>query len=242
MSKNDWRKKEMKLFTFPYAFGTDNIYFDLKKELSHQINVENMNYPGHGTRIQEKLVYSIEELAKDAINFIRTTNEDYALLGYSMGSKLCCEIARQLQETSCKQPKHLFLLASPPPSKIAKISQNGEINVQDARQILYEKGNTPKEVIENEELMEFIYPIVQADIKVLETYYCSKWPLQSIDIPVTVINGYEDDAIEREEAWKTFFPNDAVCDFFRFDGDHFFLFNKKENLAMLKEIILNKLC
>jgi len=231
----------MKLFTFPYAFGTDGVYYELEKELSHKINVENMNYPGHGKRIQDKLLYSLEEIASDAINTIKTTNEDYALLGYSMGAKLCCEIVRQLQGTCYRQPKHLFLLASPPPSKNERISKNDEIGLQEACLILGKMGNTPKEILESKEFMEFFHPIVQADAKVLGSYYYSEWPFQTLDIPATIISGHQDNAEENEKAWKTFFPTDAPCDFLRFDGDHFFLFEQKENVSLLKEVILSKL-
>ncbi|MCL1990446.1 MAG: thioesterase domain-containing protein [Defluviitaleaceae bacterium] len=230
----------MKLFTYPYAFGTSTIYSHLEKALSPYLNVEHINYPGHGTRVQEKLIYLIEELAADAIKEIKKTNEDYALLGYSMGAKICCEVVRQLQGTAYKQPKHLFLLASPPPSKKAKISQNGEVDLEEAKRILLTRGNTPKEIVESKELMEFFHPMIKADVEALESYYLSEWPFPKMDIPITIINGKEDEVIESD--WKTFFPADTICDFVELEGGHFFLFENEDHLLRLKKMILNKLC
>ena len=233
----------MKLFTFPYAYGIDAIYNDLTNELASHVTVENINYPGHGKRIQENFLYSIEALAKDAIDIIKVSNEDYALLGYSLGAKVCCEIIRQLQETTYKQPKHVFFLASAPPSVDPKLDQNSDMTLEEAKVLLEELGNTPKEVLESEEIMAFIHPMLQADTKVLEDCYCPRWPYDAFTIPVTVINGDgEEDLVETEEAWQAFFPADANCEIMRFDGEHFFLFESKDNLLKLKKIILDKLC
>jgi len=230
----------MKLFTFPYAFGTDTIYNDLTRELAGYITLENINYPGHGKRIQEKFIYSVEKLAKDAIEIIQKSNEDYALLGYSLGAKVCCEIMKQLHETPRRQPKHVFLLASPPPS--VKSKQKSDMTMEDAKELLYEMGNTPKEVIESKELMSFIHPMMQADAKVLESCYCPKWAYEYLNIPITIINGHDDDElVGTEDAWKSFFPADVTCECARFDGAHFFLFENEENLLKLKEVILDKL-
>jgi len=229
----------MKLFTFPYAFGTDAIYSDLTAQLSPHLKVENMNYPGHGKRIQEKFVSSIQEIAKDAIDIIKNTTEPYALLGYSMGAIVCCEILRQLQNAPYRMPDHIFLLASAPPSVRSKRSENGELTMAEAREILLETGQTPKEVIESDEIMAFVFPMMQADVKVLENAYLAKWPYEQVAIPLTIINGEQENPTE--EAWQAFFPNDANCQYLRFDGDHFFLFEKRENLLKLKEIILEKL-
>lgn len=232
----------MKLFTFPYAFGTDAAYNELTSKLASHFNVENINYPGHGKRIQENFLFSIEELAQDAIEIIKKSNEDYALLGYSLGARVCCEIMRQLQETSYRKPKHVFLLASEPPSIKPDLTQNSNMTIEEAKDLLYEMGNTPKEIIESEEIMAFIHPMMQADTKVLENSYRAKWPYEQLDIPLTVINGHDDeDLLEAEKAWQTFFPVDTDLERLRFDGGHFFLFENEENLVKLKNIILDKL-
>ena len=231
----------MQLLTFPYAFGTDGIYDGLTKELSKKIKVKNMNYPGHGKRITENLMYSIEEIANDAISSIKDINEDYALLGYSMGAKVCCEIIRQIEEKSYRKPKHIFFVASDPPSNAIKMSKADEIDLQEARDILRKMGNTPKEVLESKELMEFFHPIIKADAKALESYHCPSWPLASGDIAVTIINGKGDAAREKEKAWKKFLPKSASCEFLRFDGSHFFLFENRESLSSVKDVVLNKL-
>jgi len=228
----------MKLYTFPYAFGTDAIYNDLTDQLSSHIKVENLNYPGHGKRIQEKLLYSIESLAEDAVAMIKNTTEPYALLGYSMGARVCCEIMKQLYFTPYRQPEHVFLLASPPPSVKSKSSKNGDLTMEEAKDILRETGQTPKEVIESDEIMNFVLPMMQADIKALE-YTCPEWAYSDMNIPITIINGTQE--VPTEEAWQVFFPTEANYECLRFEGDHFFLFNNAENVIELKKIILGKL-
>ena len=231
----------MQLLTFPYAFGTDGIYDGLTKELSNKIKVKNMNYPGHGKRVTENLMYSIEEIAKDAVSSIKDINEDYALLGYSMGAKVCCEILRQIEENSYPKPKHIFFVASEPPSNAVKMSKADNIDLQEARNILRKMGNTPKEVLESKELMEFFYPIIKADAKALESYYCPNWPLANDEVSVTIINGSGDAARTKEKAWKQYLSKSANYEFIRFNGSHFFLFENRENLSSVKDVVLNKL-
>jgi len=230
----------MQLLTFPYAFGTDGIYDGLTKELSKKIKVKNMNYPGHGKRVTENLMYTVEEIAQDAINSIKDIKGDYALLGYSMGARVCCEIIRQIEEKSYRKPKHIFFMASEPPSNTVKLSAD-DISLQEASDILREMGNTPEEVLESKELMEFFYPIIKADTKALENYHCPAWPLENDEISMTIINGKDDGAHAKEKAWKKFLPKSANYEFLRFDGSHFFLFENREHLSSVKDVVLNKL-
>lgn len=230
----------MRIFTFPYAFGTEIIFYDLADSLAGNMEVECMTYPGHGRRQSENLLSSIEELAQDAISAIQKTDDDYILLGYSMGAKVCCEILRQLEATTTKKPKHAFFLASSPPSEKVKISQTEELDIKEAGRILEELG-TPQSAIKSKEFMEFVHPIVKADVTALETFNYPKWPYEKLDVPITIITGEKECFEEIKQAWIDFLPNNATYDFLTLKGGHMFLFEEEENIAAVKKVILSKM-
>ena len=43
----------MEILAFPYAFGSANIYSDLKNSLGTKCDFYAFDYPGHGSRIEE---------------------------------------------------------------------------------------------------------------------------------------------------------------------------------------------
>ena len=59
----------MNIFAFPYAFGNSSIYHNLKESLFPNLDLKPFDYPGHGKRYSEDILYTIEEIADDVFEF-----------------------------------------------------------------------------------------------------------------------------------------------------------------------------
>ena len=92
-------------------------------------------------------------------------------------------------------------------------------------------NGTKREVLENDELRQFLLPILRADFAVCETYvHTPEAPLSS---PITVFGGLQDHRVKREAlaAWQ-----EQTSDRFivrMLPGDHFFLQNPRGLLLQL---------
>jgi medium-chain acyl-[acyl-carrier-protein] hydrolase len=89
------------------------------------------------------------------------------------------------------------------------------------RRALRRLNGTPEEVLEHEELMQLMLPILRADFAVYETYvYSAEPPLRC---PIAVLGGSEDHKLSRAalEAWQE--QTSASFSLRMLPGDHFFL-------------------
>lgn len=96
--------KKIKIFAFPYAIGGASAYKDLSNKLSEKgYELCAVNYSGHETRFDEKLIDSIQDIAQDMYNQIsKYLDDDYCLLGYSMGGTVCYELFQIIKKNRRK--------------------------------------------------------------------------------------------------------------------------------------------
>jgi medium-chain acyl-[acyl-carrier-protein] hydrolase len=98
------------------------------------------------------------------------------------------------------------------------------IHTHDDAQLMNElrqfKG-TPDELLNNDELMKLVLPLLRADFAVYETYtYADEPPL---DVPISALGGIEDEDAPRAkiEGWRAETSKAFLLRMFR--GNHFFL-------------------
>jgi medium-chain acyl-[acyl-carrier-protein] hydrolase len=100
-------------------------------------------------------------------------------------------------------------------------------------------GGTPKEILENEDIMELmVIPVMRADWAVLDRYqYVEDEPL---DIPITVLRGNEDTVATEAQQMHWQLQTSNEFDYHVFSGDHFFLKPKeREVLKVVYDHIKN---
>lgn len=79
----------MKLICLTFAGGSASFYNELKSALYPDIELIAFEYAGHGSRYKEPFYKDFDDLARDMLSLLKKsvgTCEDYALMGYSMGS------------------------------------------------------------------------------------------------------------------------------------------------------------
>jgi surfactin synthase thioesterase subunit len=218
----------MKLLLFPFAGGNSYSYTPLIKHFPKSIRPVTVELPGRGTRIDEPLKSSVDEIISDIFEKYNKVGADYSIFGHSFGTLLGILFARQMIDSKLEPPRHLFFSGHGWPGcqselKFSQLSNEDFLN--EMRQL----GGSPDEVLNNTEIMDFFLPILRSDFKALESYkYQSGLPL---DIPITLLCG-EDDGNTTDEnlqLWKN--ETTAQVEMLKFPGNHFFLFEQPLEIA-----------
>lgn len=220
--------KNIRIFAFPYAMGGANAYHALKSKLEpFGYQVVALNYPGHESRIMEELLGTMQEIAQDMYAQISEhLDEDYCLLGYSMGGIICYELYQLIKKNRRKLPLHVFLLAADDPGAEPDYTNCENMTIQRARGIFTEMGGTPDEILESDDMLELLLPIVKGDLCALERYVPT--PNYKIECDVTLIRGKGEDNSRCPQSWNQYLSK--PCDYYEVEGEHFFMFSSDDGL------------
>ena len=156
-------------------------------------------------------------------------HDEYAIYGYSMGSLLAYELYYKIIDQNLRRPKHIFFSAYNAPSIIRKRENIYTLPDVEFINKIIELGGTPKEIIDNKDLMEIFLPIIRNDFRIIEAYNYKK-RRQKIECDVSILIG-EQDSISAEEAlvWKKHVSKDFKI--YSFQGNHFFINNNIEKIS-----------
>ena len=165
-------------------------------------------------------------------------DKPFAFFGHSMGGLVSFELARFMRREYSLEPVHLFISGRrAPQTKDAKPPIH-DLPQAEFIQELRQLNGTPEAVLNNNELMELLVPILRADFAVLENYnYTPEAPLNCL---ISVFGGLQDREVELEklEAWR-----EQTCSSFALKmltGDHFFIHSSQSLLPELIRAIASK--
>jgi surfactin synthase thioesterase subunit len=161
---------------------------------------------------------------------------DYALYGHSMGGVVAFLLSRKIIANKHRRPLHLFITGTTGPTSASRQEkQLHRLGKQAFIAEIRELDGCPEEVLQNEDLMNYVEPILRADFQASETFtYVRDRPL---DIPITVITGTHDDMkTEDVRLWQQ--ETTCTIDFIEMPGKHFFILDASGEIV---DIIGNKL-
>ena len=100
----------IRLFCFPYAGGSSEIFLRWKKYLDQNIELNPIELSGRGHRCNELFYDDFESVIEDVYKIIKYSLSDvpYAFLGHSMGSLIAYELCYKLIEFGDEPPIHIF--------------------------------------------------------------------------------------------------------------------------------------
>lgn len=229
----------MILFCLPYAGGSEAAYYQWKKYLNEEIELHSVKLKGRGRRIGEKFYDSMEEAVDDIFNSIKELimTKDYAIYGHSMGSMLAYELYYKIEKEKLKKPKHMFFSGQAAPGIRVKEDNISSLPDDLFMDKIVALGGTPKEVLENKELLQIIMPILRSDFKMIEEYDYKKKD-ERISCDITVFNGLQDQYNEIQiEEWRN--TTCGNCEIYNFEGGHFFINQKtKEILNIINNTLI----
>ena len=222
---------------FPYAGGSSSIYFDWNSKLKGDVDIQSIEYPGHGIRYGEAFKDTIKEIADDSVSQVqRNAKDGYIMYGHSMGSLVALETIFNLADIGAKLPKALVVAASAPPHLLS----GSEIDLKDKNaimQFVFKLGQTESAVFEIKEIYDMFSEIIYADMRLVSEYSRS-YSNGKLDIPVIAVVGDDDPVVSKQDmnGWGEYTTNMFVEKSFK--GDHFFAFNNHEFLDYLVFTVL----
>jgi len=216
-------RARVRLFCLPYAGGGASTFRRWQEALPQTVEVCPVQIPGRETRFREPPFTRLADLAEALGDGLSDYLDlPFALFGHSMGALVAFELARQLRRECHQEPLHLFVSGCAAPHLPREDHQPIHDLPEPAfRREIARLNGTPAAVLENDELMQMMLPILRADFAVCETYTYAEGP--PLTCPISAFGGLQDEAVDREElnAWRA-----QTTGPFRLrlvPGDHFFL-------------------
>jgi medium-chain acyl-[acyl-carrier-protein] hydrolase len=217
-----------RLFCFPYAGGSADVYGRWQRWFPEQIDICLVHLPGRGNRLREpaftRLVPLVNAIADSIIGEIDVR---YALYGHSMGALISFELARELFRRQVSGPAHVLVSGRCAP----QLPRSGKttFNLPDDEFIAHLKSlnGTPPQVFDDPELMDLFLSPLRADFEAVQTYQYTLG--ERLTCPITVYGGLQDNVrVACYRAWKE--QTSAACKLRMFKGDHFFIRNPGPDL------------
>lgn len=229
----------MQLFCLTYAGGTAAFYNQLDSYIDSAIELIKLEYAGHGMRHREAFYNNFFELAEDMYNCIKENlkyEQEYALIGYSMGSISVVEILNLIiKKKEIRLPRCVFLAAHEPLPKpeLAGFVDNIPDEMVKERTIRF--GGIPERLINNRSFWRMYLPLYRNDYSIIGKYKFDSVTLKT-DIPAVIFYSPTDTKTEDMILWNKYFV--GKLDMIKYDGNHFFI---EKHCAEMCKIINNKL-
>lgn len=220
----------LRLFCFPYAGGTADLYRSWQRWFSPEIDLCLVHLPGRGRRMPEKPFTRIEALVSAlAPAMAPEIQVPYALYGHSMGAAISFELARELVCLHSTGPEHLFVSGRRAPQWPNTDPPTYHLPHDEFIAELKRLKGTPEEVLAHPELMELFLGVLRADFEMVDTYEFQ--PGSLLSCPITVYGGLSDEHVPAEScrAWSE--QTSGVCRTRMVQGDHFFVRNPKPDFV-----------
>ena len=195
--------RKSQLFLFHFAGGNCYSFQFLMPSLS-MFEVIPLELPGRGKRLNEPLLNDFDKAAKDLYDQVMARLSAPAFLLYGHSIRLSGPGVR----AEDKQIRHL-------------LSREDFINEVKAL------GGLPKQVVENEELMEFFLPVLRADFEIVERNGLEAEP--AIQAPLFAIMGSREDDVAFIDNWSKFTSGRFSTEIL--EGDHFFIHHHPHRIA-----------
>jgi medium-chain acyl-[acyl-carrier-protein] hydrolase len=227
-SKNSESAK-LRLFCLPYAGGSSIIYHGWQNGFSDYIEICALNLPGRGTRITELPYTNLLELTKAIKDgLLPFLDLPFALMGHSMGGTISFELARLLRNLGLPMPVKVFVSACSAPQISIYEKKTYDLPETELIEELRRLNGTPKDILENKELLKILLPVIRGDFTVCQTY--TYHPQSPLDIPIVAFRGKNDiDILEHTvQAWQT--QTTKTFKYHTLSGDHFFCHSEKDEL------------
>lgn len=213
----------MRLFCLPPAGAGPSIFYPWLDAAPRHIEVCPVAVPGREDLMRAPLPASIDALADHlAQALLPALDRPFALLGYSMGALVAYEVARRWHAQGARQPAMFVALAARSPT--APADRNEPIHLlgsQAFRAALIDLGGTPREVLDNADVMSLFEPILRNDLRIAETYRApANQPAFKLSCPLHAFVSPDDAVLDEKDAAAWADCSDARFELHRVQGPH----------------------
>jgi surfactin synthase thioesterase subunit len=224
-------KQSIRLYCLPFAGGNTLSYRKLSSYLASHVVLTPLELPGHGKRIREPLLISIDAMIADLLQqILPDIGEPYAIYGHSMGALLGYILTCTMRRQQLPLPLHLFVSGHQSPAAANHTPSIHTLPDTDFLQKLQEYGGIPEAVAKEQELLEFFLPIFRADFQAIEEYRPTN--TLKLSVPMTVLFG-TNEGFSRNDVLHWQYLTTASFVFHEFPGNHFFIYEHLEAIGNL---------
>jgi len=213
----------IRLVCFPYAGGGASVYHGWGTRLGGEVEVCPIQLPGRENRISETPITRMDTVA----NLLAEALEPYlnrrvVFFGYSLGALIAYEVAVRLLAAKQVQPERLIVAAHRAPQIRCHREQIWQLPDLEFKKRLRKLNGTREEVLQNEELMTLVLPVIRADFQLAETYDFRAY-YERLDCAVTVFGGAKDQHVSEAHLRAWMETTRGEFELKMFDGGHFFI-------------------
>ncbi len=225
------------LFLLAHAGGSAAVYQTAFKRLSAQFEIVALELPGHGRRINEPLLTSMELMVIDLHRQVEralTTEPDYVIFGHSLGGLAAFLLAHEISGRGLPPPARLVISSACVPGSHRVNPALLALSDADLWRASADYFGAPnREALDSEELMLLFTPILRADLQAVLDYK-PRGEFTPLDVPLAAVFA-EGDIVGPEDMsrWQSFTRPPLVVS--RLAGGHF---HPLVNPAAVEELIL----
>ena len=210
-----------RVLCFSPAGGSASAYAAGHRALPNSIEVCAVQLPGRESRHREPFIVDMQQLTETLLSGLRALHDrPVALFGHSLGGLVAFEYARGLIRQGRPAPMHLFVSASRAPTRPRGAPRRDLPRPAFLREMTARYDGIPKAILEEPDMLEYVLPILRADIALLESYRYQEGP--PLPCPITAFGGELDKRVPDTELslWRA--HTEGAFDTRMFPGGHFF--------------------
>jgi medium-chain acyl-[acyl-carrier-protein] hydrolase len=218
----DAQPGQIRLFCFPHAGGGELAYRTWKDELPERFSLAPVSLPGREARVSEPPIDDMATLIEALRAEIRHwLDRPFVFFGHSMGAVIAFELARSLRRGALPLPVALLVSGARAPQFRENYTPGPEPGEAEFIDELRRLEGLPEEVLDHEELMRLVLPMLRADARLYRNYVYHPEP--AFEYPIFAYGGKQDPNVRGEhvEAWRR--QTTGAFDRREFAGGHFFL-------------------
>lgn len=216
----------VRLVCLPFAGGAASVYRDWSTELPPWVDVCAVELAGRGTRFGEPFEDDLGRVSAALLEGLATLGElPTVVFGHSMGARLGFHLVR-----AGLRARSLIASGSRAPSIAPR--RRADLPEREFIDEIVALGGTPREVLEDRELLELFIPLLRADLRLVERMVAPE--TASIEVPLVVLRAAGDTEAPAAdvEAWAKHAA--AGCRMVEMPGGHFFVTTHRD--AVLAEV------
>jgi len=226
--------KKKQLFLLHFAGGSIYSFEFLR---SHYIDFEMVpvELPGRGKRVKEKLLTSYKEAINDIFSQItdKLNGEPFIIYGHSLGSSLGLGVTDLLEKNNTP-PQCLIVSGNAGPGLIPS-TKRSDLERADFIAMLNELGGLPEELLQSDELLDFVIPILRADFEIVEEHFYAENII--VNAPIVAVMGNLEKYVDQINNWKKHTLSEFKPNVLK--GHHFFIHNNVERLIEIFDTSFN---
>jgi len=217
----------LRLFCFPWAGVGASAFFPWSQYLSHEIEVNGVQYPGREDRLREAPMRRMSPLAELLLRDLQSYGDQpFAFWGHSMGALVAFELTRHLARAGGPTPGYLLVSGRQPPhlpEPLEPIHHLPDAELVSELQRRY--GGMPDAIARDPEVRAVFLPTIRADLELIHTYVHEPGP--PLDCGISALGGTEDRVSRAQlEGWSV--HTQGTFRLHHLPGDHFFITVRNE--------------